>query len=210
MKNISLIIILIFLCGTFIISGDEALQESLALIEKNMEDVQTIQAGFVQTKTMAAFQQDLTLTGNLYIEKPDRFGWRVEKPLRYFLIIDGSTVRQWDEDSGEVQTVSVDDDPVFEVAFQQMTQWFYGEYHSLLDEYEITLLSAEPVSLAFEPREDNPAKHYLEKVTVTFCKDVLYLQEIYIQEKDGDSTLMKFEDAALNKPIDPGVWEFGK
>jgi len=185
----------------------EKLEKALDGLEERMSGVQTLKAGFVQRKFLAVLEQPLVLEGELYMQKPALFAWHVRKPLRYSMVIRDEVVRQWDEDSRRVETISLSRNPAFKLAIRQLRGWFSGAYSSMLAEYEVTLLSEAPISLRFVPREDGFAKAVVESVTVVFGNDERYIREMQVTEKGGDRTLLTFLDTQLNGPIDASAWK---
>lgn len=182
-------------------------EETLDRLEKRMSAVQTLKSRFVQQKHLAVLEQPLLLEGEIYMQKPALFAWHVREPLRYSMVIRDEVVRQWDEDTERVQTVSLSKNPAFKLAIRQMRGWFSGAYRSMLGEYEVTILSEAPVSLKFVPREGSFAKAAIESVTVVFERDERYIREMRIEEKGGDSTLLTFLDTQLNGPLDASAWK---
>ena len=118
--------------------------------------------------------------------------------LRYSLVIDGEVVRQWDEDTQQVQQISLSKNPAFQAVIEQMKQWFSGTYTSLLAEYDIKLLKQRPLSLSFVPHKNTVASNVINNVTVVFRDDERYIHQICIEEKSGDSTFLTFVDTLLN------------
>ena len=182
-------------------------EETLARLEERMSAVQTLKGRFVQQKHLAVLEQPLVLEGEIYMQKPTLFAWHVREPLEYSMVIRDEVVRQWDEDTRRVQTVSLSKNPAFKLAIRQMRSWFSGAYRSMLAEYEVTILSEDPISLEFVPREGGFAKAAIESVTVVFESDERYIREMRIVEKGGDSTLLTFLDTQLNGPIDASAWK---
>lgn len=179
----------------------------LCRLEEKMSDMQTLQTGFVQEKKLAVFDQTLVLEGTIFLQKPARFAWHVKKPMRYSLVMKENTVRQWDEDTQQVQQISLSKNPAFQAVIEQMRQWFSGTYTSLLAEYDIKLLKQRPVSLRFVPRKTTVASNVINNVTVVFRDDERYIHQICIEEKSGDSTLLIFVDTLLNIPVGAEAWE---
>lgn len=99
------------------------------------------------------------------------------------------------------------DNPAFQTVVGQMRKWLSGMYMSLLGEYNITVLRQSPVSLKFTPRENTMAYNIISYVRIVFREDERYIQEIYIKEKSGDTTLLRFTDTLLNIPVDAAAWE---
>jgi outer membrane lipoprotein-sorting protein len=181
--------------------------QALARLEARMSAVQTLQSGFVQEKRLAILDQPLVLKGTIFMEKPALFAWHVREPVRYSMVVRDEVVRQWDEDTQRVQTISLSKNPAFTMAIRQMRGWFSGAYESMLTEYEVTVLNEDPISLEFIPRQDSFAKAAIESVVVVFESDGRYFREIHIAERGGDSTLLTFVDTLLNAPIEPSAWK---
>jgi outer membrane lipoprotein-sorting protein len=182
-------------------------EEALARLEERMSAVQTLKARFVQQKHLAVLEQPLVLEGEIYMQKPALFAWHVREPLRYSMVVRDEVVRQWDEDTQRVETISLSRNPAFKLAIRQMRGWFSGAYRSMLAEYEVTVLSEAPISLQFVPREGGFARAAVENVTVVFEADERYIRELHVAEKGGDSTVLTFVDTQLNGPIDASAWK---
>jgi len=75
----------------------------LANLEKKMSGLNNIQTDFIQEKKMAVFDKKIILRGKIFIQAPDLFSWHTNEPVRYIMVIKGNTVKQWDEDSKQVQ-----------------------------------------------------------------------------------------------------------
>ncbi len=186
----------------------ENIEKTLKDLETVFKGVKTVQTDFIQEKRLAVFKQTIVLEGTIVLENPGRLAWHTDKPFRYALVISGDQIQQWDEDSGEVQKISLSSNPIFKVVSEQLQYWFRGNYLSLAEEYTIEMLKEEPVIvLTFTPRKDSLAIKNIKKVTVTFRKDKHYVKEIIIEDRSGDCTTMTFKNTVLNKPIDAKMWE---
>lgn len=184
-----------------------AVRRAVERIERQSADIQTLSASLVQEKHLALFDKPLVLQGHLYLQKPDRFAFRIDTPLRYVMVIAGEQLRQWDEDSANVQTISLADNPGFKLVLRQMRGWLSGSYSSMLGEYDASLLQEEPIELAFVPLKNALAYGTVERVRVAFGADARHLREIEILDRQGDRTVFRFADVRINPDLDPAVWE---
>ncbi len=202
---------LFFVCvqvgTTFADTSSRDITTVLGDLEKTMSGIQTSQTYFMQDKNLALFNQKIVLKCKLFIQKPGLLSWRVISPMRYSMVLKGSTISQWDEDTNQVQQVSLAKNPSFQIAIAQMQNWFYGTFKSMLDEYNITLTTEHPITLEFVPLEKSVIRNFITRVTVLFQDDEHYIKEVRIEEKNGDSTSLVFVNAQLNKPIATSVWE---
>jgi len=208
MKKITIILIALLL-SLFSLNGyaEQSVEDVLSRLERKMSEIKTLKTGFVQEKKLAIFNRKIILKGRIFLKKPDLFAWHTEKPTRYSMIIRDDVILQWDEDIDQIQKVSMKDNPAFQTVVRQMRKWLSGIYMSLLEEYSVIILKQNPVSLKFTPRENTMAYNIISSVRIVFREDERYIYEIYIKEKTGDSTLLRFNDTMLNTSIDDAAWE---
>lgn len=209
--KIKLTALIVFFCFAGFYPGaqaqDKELEDVLTGIQDKMSKVGSISTGFVQEKNLAMFKQKVTLKGNIYIQKPGRLAWKVSSPIRYALVINDTDITQWDQDSNRVQSVSLNKNPSFQVAIQQMQNWFAGSYKSMEKDYHIKLIGQQPIELEFTPRENAVAANFIQKVTVLFQADGQYIKLITILEKTGDNTVLEFINAKLDQKIPAAAWD---
>ncbi len=179
----------------------------LARIEERMSGIKTISASFTQEKNLTMFLRPVTMTGRIYISKPQSFSWTVDSPVRYRMSIVGDLMKQWDEDANQVQQFSLSRNPGFSPVIGQMRIWFSGVYTPLLEEYTVSVIAAQPAVLEFVPLKESPAASLLRFVRVSFEDGEHYLKEIAIGEINGDTSVIAFSSVVLNMPIDPAAWE---
>ncbi len=176
-------------------------------LEKNLSEIETIQADFVQVKSLAIFNDQLVIEGTIYLEKPDLFAWKVKTPLVYSLVIDKRRILQWDAESNQIQKISLQEKPIFNTIISQLRKWFYGQYRQLLESYAMNKLKSSPLVLEFRPKESLPTADIIDKLTITFREDLKYIETIEIEEQSGDKTRLKFFNVKLNKSLAATVWE---
>jgi len=176
-------------------------------IGKKVSNFNTLKTDFTQEKEMAVFKEKLILKGRIYIQKPNKIAWHVDRPLRYSVLITDKIIRQWDEDTDQVQEISLAKNPIFQNVLKQLTVWFSGEYGSLLEENKVRLVKRDPLVIEFTPRDTNISRKVIKGITITFRDDQTYLQQIRIQELSGDVTTIYFSNTLLNAPLDGSSFE---
>lgn len=176
-------------------------------IGKKVSEFKTLKTDFTQEKDMAMFKEKLVLKGRIYLQKPNQVAWHVDKPLRYSVLITDKFIRQWDEDTDQVQELSLTKNPMFQNVIKQLTVWFSGEYGSLLDTNDVRLVKRSPLVVEFSPRLNNDSRKVIKSITITFREDQTYLQQIRMLERSGDITTITFTNTLLNAPLDTSDFE---
>lgn len=185
---------------------DPAVAAVLQRLETHFNGIRTVQTRFTQEKNLAIFDRPMILKGDIALQSDGAFAWHVTEPVRYSLVMNGSKLRQWDEDADKVQEVSVTSNPIFQAVFSQLRNWFAGRFQELTRDYTVALVREKPLTLAFTPLSAVAGKS-VKTVTVTLRDDERYVGEIRIEEAGGDVTVMRFHDTRLNEPVPAAAWE---
>jgi outer membrane lipoprotein-sorting protein len=180
--------------------------ELLQRVQRDLGKVKTVEADFVQEKHLAVLDHVLMISGHFAIQKPDRLIWIVREPVRYAIRIEGEEVRQWDQDTKRVDVIHLGGDPTFKAVSDQIRAWFLGDYEELAGNYDVNVLSENPLSLAFIPKAATMVAKVLEQVQVTFAPDLQYVDKMVIDEVGGDRTSVEFIHTQVNRPIAQDVW----
>lgn len=187
--------------------SDAEINLLLGNLEEKISGVKTLETDFIQEKNLNIFNKVVVLKGKIFIKEPDLFAWHTETPVRYIMVIKGDIIKQWDEDTGMVQSLALSRNPTFLVAINQMKVWFSGKYLSLLKDYQAKIISPRPVILEFSPKPSAPAYNIINKVRMTFQEDERYIARIDIEEINRDSTSLVFINTKINSPINRSAWE---
>ena len=201
---------LLFMMISLPIHAADSLDTVLKRVEAKFKDIDSMTTGFIQHRKLSVFKHELEIRGNIYMQKPTAFAWYVESPFKSAMIIDGDIIKQWDEETGKTQKISLRKKPAFRAAVDQMRLWFSAQYSELRNSYSITLISEKPVVLEFQPRAGDAKNSFFSKVLITFREDESYLQSIAIYEASGDSTVINFVETSLNTAVDKAIWHPGK
>lgn len=184
--------------------GPTDLAAFLNSLGKKVSNFKTLKTDFTQEKELAIFKDKIILKGRIYLQKPDRLAWHVDKPIKYSVVITDKLIRQWDEDTNQVQEIILAKNPVLKNVLNQLTVWFSGNYSPLLEDNTAQVLQKSPLIIEFTPRETNIAKKVIKNITVTFREDEKYLKQIKLRENSGDVTTIIFINTVLDAPLDIG------
>lgn len=204
-----LCIMFVFFAGGRPVSSGESAdpEEILQKLGRQLEDIKTVKTQFVQKKELSMFDRTMIICGEIAVRKPDRMAWRVEDPVKYTMVITGSRLVQWDEDTNRIQKVKLDKHPTFKAMFEQLTVWFSGNYASLSEKYHVDVEQKNPFIFTFVPREGTMLENVIERVRIVFREDARYIQKLAIDEGGGDRTVIEFCNTRLDVPLEESNWE---
>lgn len=185
----------------------DSLRAALAVWQEGLQQVSSIASDFVQEKRLALFRDPLAIRGRLYLSTDGRFAWETHWPVRCKLVVADGRIRQWDDETGRVQTISMRDNPAASAVHAQMSVWFSGRYEELADTYTVELVSEQPVVFVFRPIAGTPAADYLQTVEVQLRPDGRYLDKVRIFERSGDQTSISFVNTVLNPVLPDATWD---
>ena len=177
-------------------------RELLLQMEQKVSDFNSLKTDFIQEKNLAVFRNKIIIRGRIYLQKPGTVAWHVDEPLKYSVLITDKLIRQWDEDTNQVQEIPLSKNPMFRVVIDQLTAWFSGQYMQLLDDYSVSVKKKQPLEMEFVPRETGSIKKIIKAITITFREDQKYLQKVRFDEVSGDSTTITFKNTIFNAPIE--------
>ena len=207
LKKLTIILIVCFGSFSYVhVNFAGEVEDVLTSITEQMSDIKTVSVDFTQEKKMAVFSSAIILKGSLLWQKPDSFSWRVFTPIQYAIVIKDGVAKQWDGENNTLHEFKMSSNPVMRVASQQIQRWFSGQYQELSNEYDVTLSSKNPLSLACVPHKDSSEAGIISRVLIQFRGDLKYIDQITIEELSGDSTIIKFENIILNEIIPADAW----
>jgi len=179
----------------------------LHLLQKKASSFNSLQTDFIQEKELSLFKSKLVIKGRIYLLKPSKIIWRVNEPMKYSVLITDKFLRQWDEETKQVQEIKFDKNPVLKIVFQYLNGWFSGDYTVFLKDYEVRILQKEPSKLEFVPKGKSAIKKIISKISICLQQDARYLKWIKIQHVGNDVTTIYFSKTVFNPSLDKSIFE---
>ena len=198
-----------FSCGLLLVSIVLAAGtgEDFSLIDtrSGLKNIDTLQAEFTQTKQIALLNHRIVITGELCMDKKDgRMAWHVASPIRYSCVITNQSLTQWDIDSNQQITLSVDRYPWLKVLSQNLKDWFSGNFQDMSSGF--TAEVAEGREMLMIPRPDNRIAEFIKSIRFYFAEDGSSVSRVIFTEVNGDTTEIAFANIKINQPIPPEKW----
>jgi len=176
----------------------------LQQIKSQAQKINSIEAGFVQTKNISFIDEQLISGGKFWFSRPDKMRWEYQTPFFYSIIINGDNITVID-DKKESRF-----DAASNAMFGQIKQVIMNmvngkmfddpDYHATLkEENNYFVVNFETVNRAM--------KAYILSIDLYFTKSGYLMEKIKMNEASGDDTVIEFNNQNINQPLPGHVFE---
>jgi outer membrane lipoprotein-sorting protein len=179
--------------------------ESLASIEVASRNVQSVSAGFTQTKHLKMLTKPITSEGKLYYHRPSEFRWEYTSPIKSILVKNKQGISRVTFRGGKFQPDAEAKLKPVQMVLEQMEQWLRGDF-SQSKMFEATLEQGPPVRVKLTPR-DKALNQFIQVVYVVMSTVPGVADSIEIWESADAVTRLKLKDVKLNQPLPPHVFD---
>ncbi len=186
----SISMLLIGFCScTF--AADTAPQMLQTLLSK----FRSLQAHFVETMVIQGNSQQSS--GEVAIQRPNRFRWTTTTPSEQLYVSDGKQLWQYEADLDQVTVQPINN----QAALYSPLMLLSGQVSDLSRLYTITVLGDEQFQLV-----PNSSDSLINSMTLTFSHGVL--SELDLTNTMGQVTTIVFSKVQMNQPIDSKLFQF--
>ncbi len=170
----------------------------LQKIKQHALQIKTIEADFVQTKTISFIDEQLVSNGKFRFSRPDKMRWEYQKPFFYSIIIDGDNITVID--NKKESRFDAASNAMFAQIKKVIINMVNGkmfdtpDYHATLHEHDNNyVVNFKTVNKAM--------KAYIASIDLYFTKRGYLMEKIVMNETSGDRTVIDFKNQKLNQTI---------
>jgi hypothetical protein len=174
--------------------------DSLEGLRRASGTITSVEAAFVQKKTLAILARPLLSEGRFYFQAPGSLRWEYEKPIRSVLLIHEGTAKRfvregsgWREDAGGSLAA-------MQVVLEQIGQWQQGRFDAN-PHFRAAFAVGPPPRVLLEPREAAWQK-LIRRIELTLSRDqVGVIETVRMVEDEQTFTLLEFNRVRLNRAL---------
>ena len=176
----------------------------LQQIKSQAQKINSIEAGFVQTKNISFIDEQLISGGKFWFSRPDKMRWEYQTPFFYSIIINGDNITVIDDKKesrfdaasnamfGQIKQVIMNmvngkmfDDPDYHATLKEETNYFVVNFETV----------------------NRAMKAYILSIDLYFTKSGYLMEKIKMNEASGDDTVIEFNNQNINQPLPGHVFE---
>jgi len=188
--------------GMALAQGDYSPVKDVAAFRSSMikaSDVtNSIASEFEQQKHLSFLEEDVESRGIFFFQKKNRLRWEYKEPFFYLIIFNNDTVMIRDADKTNVYDAASGN------MFRQINEIMLSMVNGTIlesDNFDFEYFeNASSYKLELTPLDEN-MKEFLSKVRLLINADDFTVDELYMIEKSGDYTRIRFINKRLNEEI---------
>jgi outer membrane lipoprotein carrier protein len=183
------------------------LDQILQRFSKAQAAIETLQADFVETKSMVLLKDEVVLTGSLYHTRPLNFFWDYATPTPKKIVLNSEVLLAYYPDLNKAEEVNVR-------RWNQRIRRYLQlglDVEALRKDYDIamgTVGEGEPEGtdvLILTPRTRRKRSR-LKEIRVWLDQETGHTRSMRYDEENGDRTTFRFENLKVNEPIDDSLF----
>jgi len=174
--------------------------DAIDTLKKTYAGIQTVEARFNQTITIATLKRERESKGEFYYKRGKGFLWKYRSPNRKVFLYDGKALWQADEEQSFVIRERVDRNKV-QGSFLDLVE----DISKLDDYFTIREVAQDKEGFMFllAPKKEGMLKE------ARIWADAKYLvSRIEITEVTGNTNTLSFSSVKVNKPLDDALFIF--
>ncbi len=171
-------------------------------IRRAAAGIKTIEASFVQTRTLKILSRPLVSRGIMAYRRPNDLRWEYRSPLQTLLVVHAGNVRRLIQHGGAWVADASAKLEAMKIVLGEINLWLDGNFSSSRT-FRPELRPAEPgqpARVELHPVDPSLGK-IISRITITLAERPGTVNAIDIVEEGEGVTHIKFEDAQYDKAI---------
>lgn len=182
-----------------------AAADNFEQLRKDAAKIKTIQARFVQKKSMKILSKPLISEGRFYYAAPDSFRWEYLKPLKSIVIAHNGETKRYISSSGKMIEDKTGGVQAMKIVLNEITAWMSGKFDQN-PSFTATLKEGTYTEITLTPVGKSMAG-MIEKIIITISKKDAAVKSVKIIESENSLTQIDFSDAVINKVIPESTFQ---
>ena len=174
-------------------------------LRKESAKIKTIQAHFVQKKSMKILSRPLISEGRFYYVAPDCFRWEYFKPIRSIVLAYKNNTKRYIASGGKMMEDKTSGAQAMKIVLGEVAGWMSGRFDQN-PSFAATIHEEANTRITLTPVEKNMTG-MIEKIEITLSKKSTTVQSVKIIESANNFTQINFDNVEINKAINPSVFQ---
>ncbi|MCR5313174.1 MAG: outer membrane lipoprotein carrier protein LolA [Bacteroidaceae bacterium] len=179
-------------------------EESIKIICNATAALKTLQADFVQTKTITLLGEKMVSKGTMYYQQNNKLRWEYTSPYSYTFVLNDSKVLLKKNNRSDI--IDVNQNRMFKDIANIMMNSLVGKCLTDAKQFKTSVkTTASEYIITLLPQKKD-MKQMFSKIILHFdrTRNVTVMVEMY--EKSGDTTIIELQNIQTNKKINASIF----
>lgn len=184
------------LCLPFLVAWSESWEG----IREATRKITSLEARFVQKKTLPILAKPFVSQGRFFYQPPSQLRWEYDSPVRSVLIMNGDAVKrylkdqdQWREDAGAAMTA-------MRLVMEDIMNWQQGRFDAN-PQFQASLVKGPEPKILLVPKEASLRKMILRIELTLSSEQAGVMKSVRVVEDERTDTTLEFSQVRLNRPL---------
>lgn len=179
-------------------------QDVIARINRTAAATSQLNCGFTQVKHLKMLNDRLEAKGRMFYSRPNRLRWEYSTPYQYLFILNDNRV--YVGSHGRHDVIDTRQNKIFKEIARIMMSTVTGTALSNAKDFDVRVADGRQVwEVTMTPRKSNLKKMF-RTVELRFGKSNLLIQGLTINERNGDRTVIDFNNQSTTAPVNANLF----
>jgi outer membrane lipoprotein-sorting protein len=192
---------ILFGLNPLIYAGTNAFEK----LRKESANIKTLQANFIQKKSMKILSRPLVSDGRFYYIAPDSFRWEYVKPVKSIVIAHNNSTKRYVYSDGKMVEDKMGGAQAMKIVLNEIAGWINGRFDQN-PSFTATIREGTNTMITLTPAGQSMAG-MIEKIEIVLSREAATVKSVKIIEDPNSFTQINFQNVEINKSINPSVFQ---
>ena len=183
----------------------EQQKQIIEKVNKAASASKTMECEFTQTKSMKLLSKEMQSKGIMYFKQPDKLRWQYTSPYDYTFILNGDKVKL--KSAKSTKDIDVQGNKIFRQITSIILNSITGGGLKSSSDFTVEIYQSGNLYFAKLFPKKKELKQIYNVIEIHFNPTLTMVSSVKMVEKTGDTTLVKLNNAKINKPIDEKMFD---
>jgi outer membrane lipoprotein-sorting protein len=198
---VCIVVGVLFVLNPLIYAGTNTFEK----LRKESANIKTLQANFVQKKSMKILSRPLVSDGRFYYIAPDSFRWEYVKPVKSIVIAHKNSTKRYVYSDGKIVEDKMGGAQAMKIVLNEIAGWINGRFDQN-PSFTATIHEGTNTMITLTPAGQS-ITGMIEKIEIVLSREAATVKSVKIIEDANSFTQINFQNVKINKSINPSVFQ---
>jgi outer membrane lipoprotein-sorting protein len=183
-----------------------AVENDFEKLRMESAKIKTLQADFIQKKSMKILSKPLISEGRFYFAAPGSFRWEYTRPLKSMVISHKNNTKRYIYSDGAMVEDKTGGVQAMKIVLGEITGWMSGRFDQN-PSFKATISKKKPDTVITLISAQKSTSAMIEKIEITLSSKAKAVKSVKIFEGSDNFTQINFNHVKINESVDASVFQ---